>query len=60
MILWFAEAFVSAMFVAADIVRLPESPVLKWGFVIVTFAAPPRRRGRSSQLAGDHNRLSPT
>lgn len=36
MILWFAEVLISVVFVAVDIVRTPESPVLKWGFVIVT------------------------
>lgn len=36
LVVWFAEAAVAAVLVAADIGRTPESPVLKWGFVIVT------------------------
>lgn len=41
MLLWFAEVVVSFVFVAIDIVRTPESPVLKWGFVIVTLFTGP-------------------
>jgi len=36
MILWFAEVVASVTFVSLDIARSPESPVLKWGFVVVT------------------------
>jgi hypothetical protein len=39
--LWFAEVAVSFAFVAIDIARTPESPVLKWGFVIVTLYTGP-------------------
>jgi hypothetical protein len=41
MLLWFAEVVASFVFVASDIVRTPESPVLKWGFVIVTLFTGP-------------------
>lgn len=41
MLLWFAEVFASFVFVASDIVRTPESPVMKWGFVIVTLFTGP-------------------
>jgi len=36
MLLWFVLAAVSLLFVAIDIRNTPESPVLKWGFVLVT------------------------
>ncbi len=36
MALWFALTALSVLFVAIDIVRTPESPVLKWAFVLVT------------------------
>jgi hypothetical protein len=36
MLLWFALAAVSLLFVAVDIRTTPESPVMKWGFVLVT------------------------
>ncbi len=36
MLLWFLLAAVSLVFVAIDIRRTPESPVLKWGFVLLT------------------------
>jgi hypothetical protein len=36
MLLWFVLAAVSVLFVAIDIRNTPESPVLKWGFVLVT------------------------
>ncbi len=35
MLLWFALTTASVLFVAADIRRTPESPVLKWGFVLL-------------------------
>ncbi len=34
--LWFVLTGISVAFVAVDITRTPESPVMKWGFVIVT------------------------
>lgn len=36
MLLWFLLAAVSLVFVAVDIRGTPESPVLKWGFVLLT------------------------
>src|SRR4030088_873234 len=36
MLLWFLLAAVSLLFVAVDIRSTPESPVLKWGFVLLT------------------------
>jgi len=36
MVLWFVLAAVSLLFVAIDIRATPESPVMKWGFVLVT------------------------
>jgi hypothetical protein len=36
MLLWFVLAGISLLFVAVDIRTTPESPVLKWGFVLVT------------------------
>src|SRR6202047_2622783 len=36
MLLWFLLATVSLLFVAIDIRTTPESPVLKWGFVLLT------------------------
>jgi hypothetical protein len=36
MLLWFVLAAVSLLFVAIDIRSTPESPVMKWGFVLVT------------------------
>lgn len=36
MLLWFVLTFVSVLFVAVDIRSTPESPVLKWGFVLLT------------------------
>lgn len=41
MTLWFIEVFASVVFVAADILHTPESPVLKWGFVVVTLYSGP-------------------
>jgi hypothetical protein len=35
MLLWFILAAAAVMFVAIDIRTTPESPVLKWGFVLV-------------------------
>lgn len=36
MLLWFALAAAALLFVTIDIRTTPESPVLKWGFVLVT------------------------
>jgi hypothetical protein len=36
MLLWFLLAGASLLFVSIDIRTTPESPVLKWGFVLVT------------------------
>jgi Domain of unknown function (DUF4396) len=36
MLLWFALAALALLFVAIDIRSTPESPVLKWGFVLLT------------------------
>lgn len=36
MLLWFVLAALSLLFVAIDIHDTPESPVMKWGFVLVT------------------------
>src|SRR5258708_11912072 len=36
MLLWFLLAAVSLLFVAVDIRNTPESPVMKWGFVLLT------------------------
>ncbi len=41
MLLWFAEVALSVAFVAIDIRRTPESPVMKWGFVVVTLYTGP-------------------
>jgi hypothetical protein len=34
MLLWFVLAAASLLFVAVDIRTTPESPVMKWGFVL--------------------------
>jgi hypothetical protein len=36
MLLWFVLAAAALLFVAIDIRTTPESPVLKWGFVLLT------------------------
>ena len=36
MLLWFILAALALLFVAIDIRSTPESPVLKWGFVLLT------------------------
>lgn len=36
MLLWFSLTALSVLFVAIDIQSTPESPVLKWGFVLLT------------------------
>jgi hypothetical protein len=35
-LLWFILTAASVLFVALDIRNTPESPVLKWGFILVT------------------------
>lgn len=37
MLLWFVLAAIALLFVAIDIRTTPESPVLKWGFVLVAY-----------------------
>jgi len=41
MTLWFIQAILFALFVAVDSRWTPESPVLKWGFIIVTLYSGP-------------------
>ena len=41
MTLWFVQAILFAAFVAVDSRWTPESPVLKWGFIIVTLYSGP-------------------
>lgn len=36
MLLWFVLTILSAVYVAIDVHRTPESPVLKWAFVLIT------------------------
>ena len=36
MFLWFLLAAIALLFVAIDIRTTPESPVLKWGFVLLS------------------------
>lgn len=36
MLLWFVLTAISVVFVALDSIRTPESPVLKWGFILLT------------------------
>jgi hypothetical protein len=36
MLLWFSLTAVAVAFVAIDIRSAPESPVLKWGFILLT------------------------
>jgi hypothetical protein len=36
MLLWFVQTAVALVFVAVDIRSTPESPVLKWGFILLT------------------------
>lgn len=36
MLLWFILTAASVLFVAVDSIKTPESPVLKWGFVLLT------------------------
>ena len=41
MLLWFLLTAASVLFVAIDIRSTPESPVLKWGFILLTAYAGP-------------------
>jgi hypothetical protein len=41
MVLWFVQAILFTAFVAFDSRATPESPVLKWGFIIVTLYSGP-------------------
>ena len=41
MLLWFGLTALSVLFVAIDIRRTPENPVLKWGFVLLTLYSGP-------------------
>ncbi len=36
MLLWFILTAISVLFVAIDSIKTPESPVLKWGFILLT------------------------
>ncbi len=36
MLLWFILTAISVIFVAIDSIKTPESPVLKWGFILLT------------------------
>jgi Domain of unknown function (DUF4396) len=36
MLLWFILTAISVLFVAVDSIKTPESPVLKWGFILLT------------------------
>jgi len=36
MLLWFVLTALSVLFVAIDSIKTPESPVLKWGFILLT------------------------
>ncbi|WP_246540038.1 hypothetical protein [sulfur-oxidizing endosymbiont of Gigantopelta aegis] len=36
MLLWFILTGISVLFVAIDSIKTPESPVLKWGFILLT------------------------
>jgi Domain of unknown function (DUF4396) len=40
-LMWFILAALSVLFVAVDIRRTPESPVLKWGFILISAYAGP-------------------
>ena len=56
---WFVLTALSVVFVAIDIRSTPESPVLKWGFVIVTLFTGPIGAmlyvlGCREPLAGTH------
>ncbi len=61
MLLWFAMTLPSVSFVAFDIVRTPESPVLKWAFVLIVLYTGPvglflYLLGCREPLAGLHER----
>jgi len=61
MFLWFTLTALSVVFVAIDIRNTPESPVMKWGFVLLTLYAGPFAAflyvlGCREPLAGLHER----
>jgi hypothetical protein len=61
MLLWFLLTAAALLFVAIDIRSTPESPVLKWGFVLLTaytgvFGAFPYVLGCREPLPGLHER----
>lgn len=61
MFLWFALTALSVAFVAVDIRTTPESPVMKWGFVLLTLYSGPFGAflyvlGCREPLAGLHER----
>jgi hypothetical protein len=41
MMLWFVLTAMSVLYVAIDIAQVPEHPVLKWGFILLTLYAGP-------------------
>ncbi len=60
---WFVLTALSVVFVAIDIRSTPESPVLKWGFVIVTLFTGPIGAmlyvlGCREPLAGNDDNMS--
>ncbi len=62
-LLWFALTALSVLFVAIDIRTTPESPVMKWAFVLVTFFIGPFGAflyvlGCREPLEGLHERYS--
>jgi hypothetical protein len=64
MLLWFVLAGAGLLFVAIDIRTTPESPVLKWGFVLLTaytgvIGAFLYVLGCREPLPGLHERTSP-
>src|SRR6478609_4780145 len=59
MLLWFILAALALLFVAVDIRSTPESPVLKWGFILLTAYTGPVRAflyvlGCREPLPGTH------
>lgn len=65
MLLWFLLAALALLFVAIDIRSTPESPVLKWGFVLLTaytgvFGAFLYVLGFREPLPGLHERYTAT
>lgn len=65
MILWFTLTALSVLFVAIDIRSTPESPVLKWGFILLTVYTGPIGAflyvlGCREPLAGLHEKYTST